>query len=313
MATLRDYLGEWLETQRARLQPTTWESYRGNVERYLAPALGGVELGALTAAVLERHYAALLARGGHCGRPLSLRTVHYAHAVLHKALADAVRLDFLPANPASRVQLPRLDPLRDGPRELRVWSGAQVRAFLDATRDDPLHDLWQLALVTGLRRGELLALRWTDLDLARRTLTVRHALTVVGGVQRLKPPKTSRIRTLHLDAVTVARLVRRAQPDGFVFGGGQPLDPMSVTRAFRTLVRRLDLPPIRLHDCRHVHASLLLAAGVPVKVVSERLGHATVGLTLDVYAHVLPAMDGEAAERFAALVLQPRSSTEDPG
>lgn len=308
---LGEYLEGWLEVQRTRLQPSTWESYRGNVQRYLAPAFGDVALDGLTAVRLDGFYARLLTAGGLHGKPLSLRTVRFCHAVLHKALADAVRLDLLVANPTDRATLPRYDPRTGstGRSEVRAWSAEEVRSFLAHVEDHPRRDLWLVAIGTGLRRGELLGLRRRDVDLGARVLSVRRALSVVGGIARLKAPKTSRTRTLRLDAPTTVALGRAMTGPcdpawELVFGdeAGAPLDPMAITHEFRAMVRTAPVPPLRLHDLRHTHATLMLAAGVPVKVVSERLGHATIALTLDVYAHVLPAMDGDAVERFAALV-----------
>jgi len=175
-----------------------------------------------------------------------------------------------------------------------------------------------LAAATGMRRGEVLGLRWEDVDLANRSLTVRRALSVVQGHAMLKQPKTSRCRTLRLDGITIAVLEQRGRAQErdradavewrdhwnlvFTHTDGRHLDPVRVTHAFRRAVLDAPVPRVRLHDLRHTHATLLLQAGVPVKVVSERLGHAQISLTLDIYAHVLPAMDADAADRFAAAV-----------
>lgn len=197
-------------------------------------------------------------------------------------------------------------------REVRSWSADELRAFLDFTADTPLGLVWRLAAATGLRRGEFLGLRWCDVDLDRRTITVRRALTVVDGVARLKRPKTSRTRTLTIDRVTAEALAAHRQAAAVHAGDpewdlvftedGRHVDPMRVTLEFRRAVRASGLPTLHLHSLRHTHASLLLAKGVPIKVVSERLGHATVALTLDIYAHVLPAQDGAAADVFGELL-----------
>lgn len=313
--TLGQYLRDWLQLQRSQLQPSTWESYRLNVERYLIPALGEIPLEDLGAARLSTFYAALLQGGGRRGQALSLRTVRYCHGVLHKALADAVRHEILARNVAMNATLPKLDLQASGVDEVKAWSAQELRRFLDHIRGSAHHPLWMLAAGTGLRRGEMLGLRWDDVDLDARSLVVRRALSVVRGEVRLKQPKTSRCRTLHLDAMTVDVLrTRRARQQAdavsadrwvsdwnlvFTTPDGRYLDPAHVTHAFRVAVRNAPVPRIRLHDLRHTHATLLLQAGVPVKVVSERLGHATISLTLDIYAHVLPAMDADAAERFA--------------
>ncbi len=244
--------------------------------------------------------------------------MQYAHAVLHRALKDAQLDGLLERNPAELARRPRRDPsaveVDDG---LQVWTAAEAARFLALVDDHPWRLLWHLALGTGARRGELLGLRWQDVDLDGAQVTVRRSLSVVDGVARLLGTKTSRTRTLSVGPSVVAALERgrveqrrareRAGDDwddrwGLVVTGprGGHLDPLDVTRGFRRLVRRLDVPVIRLHDLRHTHASLLLQAGVSAKVVSERLGHTTISMTLDIYAHLLPAMDQDAAARLEA-------------
>ena len=303
------YLDEWLALQRSRLQPSTWESYRIHVECYLVPALGETLLAELTTAQLTTFYARLQQAGGRLGQPLSLRSVRYCHGVLHKALADAVRLDLLARNVAANAMLPRIEVPGKERDELRTWTADQLRDFLEHTIRSPLHPLWLVAATTGLRRGELLGLRWDDVHLDAGRLDVRRALSVVKKQAQLKQPKTSRCRSLQLDAVTVDALRHHRQraPASdwnlvFTEPDGRHLDPMQVTHAFRVAVRGAPVPRLTLHGLRHTHASLLLQAGVPVKVVSERLGHATISLTLDIYAHVLPTMDADAADRFSAVV-----------
>ena len=288
---------------------------------YLVPAFAETRLPDLTAAQLSTFYASLQQSVGIRGRPLALRTIQYCHGVIHKALNDAVRLELLPRNVAMNATLPRVDLRGDGVKEIRAWTAEELRGFLDHTTGSPHHPLWMVAAATGLRRGELLGLRWDDVDLDGRSMTVRRALSVIKGNAQLKQPKTSRCRTLRLDAVTLHVLKRRRadqQRDRsaadtwhndwnlvFTDAIGRYLLPMRITHAFRVAVRTAPAPRIRLHDLRHTHATLLLQAGVPVKVVSERLGHAQISLTLDIYAHVLPAMDADAADRFAAAVFGP--------
>ena len=323
--TIADYLTEWLQQQRSQLQPSTWESYRGYVENHLIPALGETPLDELSAAQLSAFYARMHQTDGRRGRPPALRTVQYCHGVIHKALNDAVRLEILARNVAENATLPKIDIRGDTVKEVQCWSAAELRRFLDHTRGTQHHSLWMVAAATGMRRGELLGLRWDDVDIPGRSLTVRRALSVVKGHAQLKQPKTSRCRTLRLDAVTTAVLEERhAEQQAhqaaaeqwhndwnlvFTHDDGRHLDPMRITTAFRTAVRDAPVPRRRLHDLRHVHATLLLQAGVPVKVVSERLGHAQISLTLDIYAHVLPAMDADAADRFAAAVFGDSSPT----
>ena len=312
---LGEYLDQWMVQQRLRLQPRTWDAYRLTVDAYIAPTLAEISLDALGPAAIEQLYGELLAHGGRGDRPLSLATIRHVHAVVNKALADAVRMDLLVSNPADRVTLPRRDLRGDAPATVQAWTAEEARGFLRRTRDDVHASLWAVALGTGMRRGELLGLRWRDVALDDRLITVTGSLTEHRGQLHRKTTKTNRVRRLSIDGHTSAALERErrayspttlpAELGDLVFtdDAGGPLSPQRTTHRFRRLVRRLDdVPTIRLHALRHTHATLLLQAGVPIKVVSERLGHAAIAMTLDVYAHVLPAMDREAAERFGDLL-----------
>jgi integrase len=322
---LAAYLRGWLVVQQPLLRPTTLRSYRQMVEDYLVPQLGDRRLGDLDRRTIERAYARLVTGGGRGGRPLAPGSVLLVHRVLHKALADAVVDGLLPVNPAAAARPPRHAPdATEVAEPLQVWTPAQARAFLAFSRDHRRHHVWVLALATGLRRGELCGLRWDDVDLDQRALTVRRSLSAVDGTLRLLGTKTSRTRTLGLDPVAVAALqaVRRDQEqardqagDGwqdrwnlvFTEPDGAPIPPERLTDDFRRLVVRAPVPRLRLHDLRHCNASWLLASGVPVKVVSTRLGHAKVSMTLDVYAHLLPAMDGQAVGVITDLLGDPES------
>ena len=217
-------------------------------------------------------------------------------------------------NPADGCDPPR----GSSAPEPRTWTAEQLAAFLEAVDDDPLHPLWHLLAMTGMRRGEALGLRWRDIDFTRSSLAVRQCLIAVGYEVRIVPPKTGRgRRAIALDPVTVSLLERhrrrsaarsRLRSDGaLVFDdvSGRSLHPVAVSKRFATLVRQTGLPRIRLHDLRHTHATLALEAGVHPKVVSERLGHSTITLTLDVYSHALQHMQEEAAVRVADAVFNP--------
>lgn len=317
---LGDYLHEWLERRRSQLRPTTLRCYRQAVDSYVVPHLGDKRLSELDRVLLEEVYADLLEAGGLHGKPLSVRTVRLAHKVLHRALRDAVVDGLVQRNPSDLAMVPKRDPaVVEVDDDLQVWTAAQVVRFLELVDDHPLRALWHVAIGTGARRGELLGLRWDDTDLENATITIRRALTNEGGVARLLGTKTSSVRTVSVTASVVDALQRRRDEQdadraaagaefddadrwGLVFTDeiGAPVPPMEVTVEFRRLVRELDVPVIRLHDLRHTHASLLLERGVPIKVVSDRLGHSTIAMTMDTYAHTMPAMDRDAAERFDA-------------
>lgn len=315
---LGDYLDEWLERRRSQLRPTTLHGYRQAIDAYLRPQLGDIRITELDRPTLERHYARLLSSGGMNGKSLSPSTVRHAHAILHRALKDAFLDGLLDRNPAQLARTPKRDPATvDLDDDLQVWTSQQAARFLELVDDHPLRALWHLAIGTGGRRGELLGLRWQDVDLVAHQIRIRRALTVVDGVTRLLGTKTSRTRSLSVGDSVVAALERERDEQaarrrsagedwadrwGLVFtdGTGAPIVPMTVTREFRRLVRVLDVPVIRFHDLRHTHASLLLEQQVPIKVVSERLGHVTISMTMDIYAHLLPAMDEEAVARLEA-------------
>ena len=310
------YLDEWVQRRAPQLRPATQDNYRRTISTYLAPHLGEVPLGRLERVRLERFFAWLQACGGQRGDgQLSIKTVTCAHAVLGSALQDTVVDGLLEVNPARGVRLPRYDPqATELAEEPEVWTPQQARAFLAFVDDHDWRALWHLAIGTGARRGELLGLRWRDVDLDAARVRIRRALTVVDGVARLLGTKTANQRELAIGDSVVDALRRHAQQQerdrrtasrwedrwGLVFTDetGHPVKPKAVTRVFRALVLQAPVPVVRLHDLRHFHATALLQAGVSPKVVSQRLGHSKVAITLDVYVHVLPSMDTEAAEWF---------------
>jgi integrase len=221
------------------------------------------------------------------------------------------------------------DPPRkkgDGTREMKTWSAEQLGAFLTSMRDDRLYPLWHTIAMTGMRRGETIGLRWIDVDLENGRLSVRRALIPMKREVIVSEPKTVKgRRVIALDPATVEVLKGQAArqleeqsawDEGWVESGldfarenGKALDPESVSRYFRQAVKKSLLPMIRLHDLRHTHATLALQAGIHPKVVSERLGHATVSITLDTYSHAIPAMQEQAAALIAGLVFATESST----
>lgn len=317
---LGDYLDRWLERRRPQLRPWSVKSYRTCINSYLRPHLGEVRLVGLDRRMIERVYARLLAAGGRDGQPLAVGTVNVVHKVLRMALNDAQIDGLLEQNPAAAARPPTRDPNAiEVDDSLRIWTFDQAARFLQQVADHRWRPLWHLAIGTGARRGELLGLRWDDVDLDTATVTIRRALTVVDRTARLLNTKASQTRVLALGPSVVEEMERRShqQADhreqagedwmdawGLVFTrpSGKHLHPDVVSREFRQLVRTLDVPVLRLHDLRHTHASLLLALGVAAKVVSDRLGHASITTTLDTYAHLLPAMDRDAADTFAEIL-----------
>jgi integrase len=227
MRSLNDYLDEWFVLLRTRVQPTTWHGYQNMARAYLRPGLGATPVGELSVRQLNLHYVRLLESGGRRGGPLSRRTIAYAHSVLHKALSDGVREGVLPANVASRATIPRVTGGTPSDQaSVRVWDAPQVERFLAVSAGDDLHLLWRLALATGMRRGELLALTVEDLDLAVPQLRVAHSWSCANGQPLLKATKTNRARVLHLDARTADALSAMSPGDGGILfpaaAGGIP-------------------------------------------------------------------------------------------
>ena len=295
--TVEAFLKDWLTSTRATVRPKTWQTYECYIRLHALPTLGRLPLAKLEPRHLQRLYADKLEEG------LSPTSVHHLHAIIHRALGRAARWGVVPRNVAGLVDAPPM-----AHHEMRTLSPEEARRFLDAAAGDRLEALYVLALTTGMRQGELFRLRWQDVDLEGRTLSVR------GETKTAK----SR-RQVQLSDTAVAALRRHAggqgdecrlagsewQETGLVFTNtvGRALLTANLTqRSFRPLLERAGLPVIRFHDLRHTAATLLLGKGVHPKVVSELLGHSQVGVTLDLYSHVTPTMHQEAARTFDDLL-----------
>jgi len=325
-----EFLQQWLKDYAwPNVAPRTAEGYEHIVHQHLIPALGAIPLSQLTPQDLQIYYGEKLASGRRDGKGgLSPRTVRHHHVTLHTALQSAVKWGRLTRNPAASVDAPR--PRR---QEMHTLDEDGMATFLEAARETPYYALFYLALYTGMRRSELLALRWSDIDLDLAKLWVTrsfHRLRDGTGVfQAPKSAKGRRLISLPPSAAGVLREHRDAQEkvhsfmgtdpsdDDLVFAGvgGSPLLPDSVTHAWVKLARRTGLD-VRLHDARHTHATLMLKQNVRPKVVQERLGHASIATTSDIYSHVLPGMQEEAAIGFDRAVAEARTGRRfepDPG
>lgn len=250
--------------------------------------------------------------------PLSRLSIRKIHATLHKALVDAVRWNRITRNPADAADPPRTRAAMT--HEMKTWSAKELQAFLVSTRETRFYPLWLLLASTGMRRGEALGLRWEDVDMENARLSIRQNMVPVGYVVHIGKPKNGRGRNVSVDPTTlsVLKAQRRKQLEeqmlwkkaGYVDSeyvfrqeNGLPYHPDFVTQSFQKAVAASGQPRIRLHDLRHTHATLALQAGIHPKVVSERLGHANISITLDVYSHAIPAMEEEAAAKIAALFM----------
>ncbi|MDP9354013.1 MAG: site-specific integrase [Chloroflexota bacterium] len=308
--TVAQFLDRWLaEVVQPTVRPKTHHSYAQLVRLHVKPALGHYQLAKLEPQHVQSFMNEKLAVG------LSPRTVQYLRAVLRRALGQALKWGLVARNVATLV-----DPPRSVRHEIKPLTPVQAQTFLTAARGDRLEALYSVALALGLRQGEALGLRWSDVDLDAGTLVVRVALQRVGGKPQLVEPKTSRSRrTIPMPPTIVAALrahkVRQLEERllagrrwddswGLVFAStiGTPLDARNVIRQFHRMLQVARLAPMRFHDLRHTCASLLLAQGVGPRTIMEVLGHSQISLTMDTYSHVMPEMRREAADLMERLL-----------
>ena len=324
--TLAEYLEIWLRDYAwPNLSPRTAESYQYIIRRHIIPSLGQILLTQLKPEHLQRVYSEKLSKGRCDGEGgLSNRTVHYIHVTLHKALQYALKLGLVARNVAQAVYPPRLQR-----QEMRAMSESDIHIFLEFAKSTPYYALFYTALFTGMRRSELLALRWSDIDLilcqiyVNRTLhqlktgeiIYRQPKTDKGRRQIALSPSTTLVLTEHKDN---QEQLMQAQgltlsDDSLVFSqiDGKPLLPDSITHAWMKLARRSGLNGIRLHDARHTHASLMLKQGIHPKIVQERLGHSSIQITLDTYSHVAPGIQQAAANRFDEILSISKGGLQD--
>jgi len=314
--TFGEWLRQWLKDYVSmNTTDRTQESYSYIVEGHLIPSLGKVMLADLQPQQIQSYYAEKLSKGRADGKGgLSARSVVYHHRILSEALDYAVKMGVVVRNVAGVVQPPRVKRVT-----MNTFSMEEATRFLEAAQETDYYVYFATLLFTGLRRGELLALRWRNLDLVKATLTVVETAYKLGnGDYMIKEPKTAQSRrtiSLPLSLVELVKVYRIDQEllriqlgvslnvDDFVFirPDGSPMNPSAVSLAFGRIIKKAWLKAIRIHDLRHTHATLMFKAGVNPKVVSERLGHASISITLDIYSHVLPGMQEAAAEKFDKL------------
>jgi integrase len=307
-----------------KLKPNTAASYRTQVNSYVLPRLGHVLLKNISADMLAGLYGELLTSGRkHVreGQPAGLSTtsVRLVHVTIHRMLKDAVRWDLLSRNVADAASKDAPRPRKTGKDTMRVWSPAQLQLFEAHVAKDRLSAMWVLFMYTGLRRGEVAGLQWSDLDLAAGRLTVNRSRVVVNHEVIDSTPKSEHsVRSFALDANTVAALrSHKARQAGerlawgpayqgtdlvFVWADGSPLHPNLISRTFARLAKAAKLPVIRVHDLRHSYASAGIKAGVHLKAMQERLGHSSIAITGDIYSHVDREVDQSAADRIAAVI-----------
>lgn len=316
--TVRDYFVRWLKHEKANVSPKTHQRYEELLLKNVAPVIGAITLNKLTAARIDGAWGHLLENGRRDGKGgLSPRTVHHCRRVMLTAMDQAVKWDLLKRNPVALTRPPKVEK-----QQMEAFDAPQTAIMLDDFRENRVFIPALLAALCGLRRGEILALRWRDIDMAAATIAVRQSAEQVGTVVRYKETKSGKSRVVALSSSVIEELKRHRlaqaeeqlkigiRPDdaSFVVAqiDGSPLKPVSLTHEWTRLLAKTSLPRIRFHDLRHSHATQLLAAGVHPKIASERLGHSTIGITLDLYSHVMPGMQANAAEQVDAAIQSAR-------
>ncbi len=306
--TVSQFFTQWLDAVRPSLRPRTFVGYEQLVRLHVIPQIGALSLSRLTPQHLQRLYASRLDAG------LSSTTVNHVHALIHRALSNAVRWGSVHRNIADLV-----DPPRNRPFEIATLSPEQARAFLAAAAGHRLEALYVLAVTTGMRQGELLGLRWRDVDVDAGTLQIRGSMQATPEGLRIMEPKTAGSRrrvALSKQPIDALRRHRVAQAEErlrmgaawenaelvFATSAGRPITASGLRRSFEPLLKQAGLPRMRFHDLRHTSATLLLGRGVHPKVVSEMLGHTRISTTLDLYSHVSMTMQQQAADAFDAIL-----------
>ncbi len=313
--TVGAYLETWIEAHSVELKPSTQKTYRDKIRLYLVPAIGHERLQALSPSRLSIVFRELHERGGKDGKAVSPRTVEFARAVLRRAMNDAVVDRLIEVNPVSGSKTPK----RDGKPQHTTWTADQLTMFLAAVTGTRWAPLWELSAGTGMRRGELMALRWSDIDLEAGLVAVERSTTQLGRDRVTTTPKNHERRRVSLDAHMIAtlRTWRRQQAEErlawgaasevtegllFTWENGAPVLPDYVSKTFVKAQAGLQLPRLTIHELRHSHATILLRSGVPVHIVSKRLGHKDPSVTLNVYADVIPDDDTSAVDVFSKAV-----------
>jgi len=309
--TLGDFLTAWLQdTMQHNVRPRTYIRYRELVELHIVPMLGKVKLQKLSPQQLQKLYNKKREEG------YAPQTVKHIHRVLHRALNDALRWNLVARNICDAIDTPRVPK-----QEMKALTGEQAKLFLEAAKGDPLEALYILALTTGARQGEILALQWDSIDMMHGTLQVKQSIARIGkqGFVISEPKTMKSRRNIHLTALALealrqhrirqneARLAAGAawNDQGWIFCNsvGRPIEAGNLLRrSFWPLLEKAGLPRMPFHSLRHSTASLLLSLGIHPKIVQEILGHSSISMTLDIYSHVMPVMHADAAKQLNTLL-----------
>ena len=324
-ATIKEWLQEWLKGRKAHIAESTHSTYETMIKVHIAPTIGSIKIKDIKTREIQNLLNEKLAGG------LSARTVKYIYQTINAGLRQAVKERLIYYNPAEHVELPKQES-----KEMRTFTVEELKRFFEVAKDSPHYTAYYLDLATGLRRGELLGLRWKDIDLEKETLSVWQQLVKSREKPRLKlketkTPKSK--RTVKLDPATIALLkfhkkrqeklreslgeyCSKVNPDGyqdqdlvFCIGNGKPIDPDNFRRHFNLILEKAELPRARIHDLRHTYATLALEAGVDIKTLQESLGHTSIAITGDIYGHVTDRMREEAASKVGGVLAGCQNTT----
>ena len=306
--TLGEWLDRWLEDIAGTIRPNTMTRYQGTVDRHIKPYLGDKPISQVKGKDIQRLYETLAKRGNrNTGEGLSSGTVRGIHSMLHEALGAAQQASIIPRNPTEEIEAPKFSY-----KPKKVLTDEQLEKFMEIIQKDAVwYDLFYTELTTGLRRGELLALQWTDLDVENRTLAVTKQVNRINGELVVSPPKTrNSVRTLALPQQAVDLLIaehKKHPRNPYLFPSpktGTMYDPDAFRRTHDKILKAIGAEHIRFHDLRHTFATLSLKSGVDVKTLSGALGHYSAGFTLNTYTHATAQMKQDAADTIGGVISQ---------
>jgi len=312
---LKDYFDHWLKLKKEQLKPSTYDTYMRMVKNHIKPKIGHIRIDKLKPAHLDKFYGEMKKKN------LSAGSIQKTHNIIKTALNQAVAYGNIGRNPALVVK-----PPRSTQRDIECWDEEQVRTFLDIAREEREFIAFYLALTTGMRQGEILGLKWTDINLEDKKIIIERTISHDGksfGELKTKTSKRSVILTngaveelkKHFLMIKKERIKKGELYENknlvVCTKNGTQITPRNLTRSWYMLLDKSKLPPIRFHDLRHTHATLLLKQGVHPKIVSERLGHSNVRITLDTYSHLLPGLQEAAAAKFDEFLFGPSKNNDE--
>jgi integrase len=303
----KDFMTTWLEDKKTSVKESTFDNYKYLTESFIVPQLGDTELSMLNPRQIQSLYNDLKASGR-----LSADNIRKIHTIINASLDKAFKWEMISRNPAALVDAPKTEK-----KEVEVWDQDEINAFLNAAKESRYYQAFLLALTTGMRQGEILGLRWKDIDEENQKISIVQTLSHKGQKLNTGAKTESGNRTISIDENTLSQVMKLKhlykqellanrpmyKDNGLVIctSLGTPLSPRNLLRSFYSLIEKAEVKKIRFHDLRHTHASLMLKQGVNPKIVSERLGHANVRITLDTYSHLLPNLQKETAQKFGEL------------